>query len=324
MAQAAMMSESTMRLVQSTASRIRLAYESLATAPAETRAARLGEIVHDATNRVAPGERAPFIEALRDLFPTWDGSFRSAPAGSDTRQAVDPQSLQDPNFLVEKLMAIAPSLSEQQRQAVVQALSSGYPVPKPQLVPPTPKNTPAPEPALPSATPVVDGDGLTRLRQVMSVGQISLDSNRVAWTLAHVWDLCCAVDDVAWQIWEITSSQATTRTNIQRKASLRPMLTKVITGDRNVALGTVEPAINQLRGLTVGLLTALGETSRHAKDQCMKLDPERIDSTVRATFSRSSALWDAYRKKFAEVSATISQTVNSEVIKSVEFYLTGR
>lgn len=327
MSQTAAMSETTVRLVHATASRLRLAYESLSTAPTDTRTARLGEVVRDATNRVAPHERNAFLDALRDLFPTWDGTFRAAPAEGRTEPNFDTSKLTDPQFLVEQLLAIAPKLSEGQRKAVVETLASAYPVPKPQqapLIPAPAPNVRAPEP-LPPAVPIAEGEGLNALRQVMSIGQISLDANRVALTLALVWDLCCTIDDLAWHIWEIASSQSPTRSKIQRRASLKPTLTKIVTGDRGVAISNVDPAIRELRGLTAGLLTAVGDSSRYARDQCMKLDPDRIDSTVRAgMMMRSGALWEAYRKKFSEVSGTLTQSVNGEVIKSVEFYMAGR
>jgi hypothetical protein len=353
---AATISEPVARLAAATASQLRLVADSHADAAPAARAGRLGEVVREALERVETPQRAAFLVALEQHFPTWDadptsaGAIRDAPAPAEApsrREYVDTELLNDPGFLVRKLTELAPKLTFTQRQTIGAALAKLFPPPA------APKPTPAPTPAAPpvaasqespaaapvvpvakpqaakpaaAATGIAAGEGATQLQQATGLARHAVDPERMAGALALLFDLCCSIDDAAWGVWEHLITRGGLETNVKRKAVLKPTLTRMLTGDPLILPANVAPAVRDLRGLAVGLVTAAGDNVKRTNDTVNRLNPDAIEDSVpkkSVDAWRRAACWDAYRKRFAESSASIQQGVANELKTAVEFYVRG-
>ena len=112
------------RLVAATVNRLRLIQVDFADQPADVRENYLTDEVEHALAKLLPDQRPSFLQELKERFPTWDGNVEvGGPSQSSaTRSASDAKDLQDYTFLISRLIALAPSLTEEQRKTATARL----------------------------------------------------------------------------------------------------------------------------------------------------------------------------------------------------------
>src|SRR5438105_2779741 len=101
------------KLVAATANRLRLVQSDFADEPEQVRKDYLSDEIQRALGTLIPNERKPFLEELKQFFPTWDANVEvktEKPAVVAT--PTDQKELKDPGFLVSRLAELAPKLSE--------------------------------------------------------------------------------------------------------------------------------------------------------------------------------------------------------------------
>src|SRR5258706_12837970 len=111
------------KLVSATANRLRLVQSGFADEPEQVRKDYLSGEIQRAVGTLIPNERKPFLEELKQFFPTWDAKVEvrtEKPAVVAT--PTDQKELKDPGFLVSRLAELAPHLNEQQKHAIIEKL----------------------------------------------------------------------------------------------------------------------------------------------------------------------------------------------------------
>ena len=111
------------RDVAATVNRLRMLQVDLADESDLVRQEQLSEVIKRALAEIVPEQRQAFLEELRDRFPNWDAGSTGQADQKETITASDMyEDLDDPDFLIEKLTAIAPSLSDDKRQSLAAKL----------------------------------------------------------------------------------------------------------------------------------------------------------------------------------------------------------
>lgn len=113
-------------LIASLAARLRMIQFDMADEEPQVRRDYLADELKRSLVDVAPHERPRFLEQLQTQFPSWDTQVDVASVVTEAppHSGVDESELEDASFLVTRLMAIAPTLSEPERQVVKDRLAS--------------------------------------------------------------------------------------------------------------------------------------------------------------------------------------------------------
>jgi hypothetical protein len=115
--------------VAEVASRLRMMQIDCAGLSAQERQGFFTDVIEKALASVVPAERAAFLESLQAKFPSWNGQAQpaqvaQAAGGSVQREPVqEPPELRNPRFLVERLVEVLPTLSQDDKRAVAAALA---------------------------------------------------------------------------------------------------------------------------------------------------------------------------------------------------------
>ncbi|MEE9129639.1 MAG: hypothetical protein V3T84_06435 [Phycisphaerales bacterium] len=115
-----------MREIDASANRLRLIQLDLIEEAEEVRESYLAEEVKRQLGSVPPGQRAEYLEQLRQRFPAWDTQVdvsRPSEQGA-LRSAADEKDLNDWSFLVSRLSDLAATLSEEVRQVIRDRLAA--------------------------------------------------------------------------------------------------------------------------------------------------------------------------------------------------------
>ena len=197
--------------VAATANRLRLIQIDFADESAETRRGYLSEEIERALDQVVPDQRQAFLTELLSRFPTWD---RNVEVGRIAEQVVsrsefDERELEDASFLVTRLSALAPSLSDAERQAVVERLREAG------LAPRSEGGWPE--------------EGVQRIRETLQLDrETALDPDRVLELLAIVADFAASLDQLVWRAWQRLAPKSTFRST----TPLRSIFSQFATGDQ--------------------------------------------------------------------------------------------
>src|SRR5206468_2473581 len=135
-----------------------------------------------ALGSVPPNERKAFLEELQEHFPTWDSKVEVQPQTSAARPSFDEKELQDPSFLVTRLIGVCKSLPESQRRAITDQLMQAGLVGVGQAEWPD--------------QPLNDAKAKLQLNQ-----RDSIDPGRALELLAQLAEFISSLNQVAWRTW---------------------------------------------------------------------------------------------------------------------------
>src|ERR1700743_3479432 len=101
------------RLVAATVNRLRLIQVDFSDQPTDVRENYLSDEVEHALAKLLPDQRAPFVQELKERFPTWEGNVDvTGPSQQNAVQSTsDAKDLQDYTFLISRLVKLAPTLT---------------------------------------------------------------------------------------------------------------------------------------------------------------------------------------------------------------------
>jgi hypothetical protein len=233
----------------------------------DERADYLREELGRALNSLVPGERRAFLESLQSEFPVWDGQPPAINTALPQGQT-DSRELEDPGFLVNKLISLSDKLSPQQKQAYAEKLAEvGL-----ASVSFGPGDWPEPQ--------------ATELWKKMGMdGKARPSTKRVLEILDLLVEFGTTLDQHIWAQWRAIAPNST----IRRGAPLQRELGRYNGEDPRNQL-TQE--IGQLRKLIVSLIAATAQAGRFATKQFAKLAPHEIE-----VLERAKGGWGALEKR---------------------------
>jgi hypothetical protein len=285
----------------SLAHRLRLLQIDLAEQDEKTRGGHLADEIDRALNQLAPSERSQFLKSLAAHFPTWDAEVDAGERKAD-RSAFDERELNDPAFLVNRLIQVAAGLSEEQRDAIIAQLK------KADLV----------APGRPEWPKEAAREARTRLS--LSPNDI-IDPLRALESLSILAEFVCSLDQLVWNSWrEIAPTAA-----VQRTASLRKRLGQFVSAKPDVPRPEVEHDVNKLRQMTASLIAALPQSWRAAVERFRPLWPDQVQAAAGSTtFGAEARYW----RKYVELTrgmdpATVEDDIRKAIAEHAEALMHG-
>jgi hypothetical protein len=288
------------KLVVATANRLRLVQTDLADEQPDVRQQYLADEVERALAQVVPAERPAFLEALQEWFPTWERVDVGPNAENSMSQSTsDQRDLQDASFLVERLIDLAPSMSEQERQAVASRMrDAGLSSEGRQIWP---------------------QQSADKLRTHLKLPETEdIDPLRSLELLQMQVDFFLSLDQLVWSTWKAVSP----RSDIKGSGELKKCLGPFLQGNQDVPRGEVMMHLEKLRQLTAALISAISQSGRQfAHSHYGRFNPEVIEEAAKrekkAMESVSSAAWRKYR----EILGTSDQaTIEREIMQLIAEY----
>jgi len=279
--------------VEQAASRLRAVQADLADAEEDLREEHLLDELQRSLEGLMPAEREVFLEELGKRFPSWDQAV--APIDREDRapgrSGVDERELDDPSFLVERLLAIAPRMSEGERATAGRRLASV---------------------GLAPAGGEISEQSLAFVREMMP-GDASgeVDPARCAELAAVLLDFTLKVDKVVWMTWRQMARSAT----IRRKGGLEAKSMAFASGDPSVSRNEVVEEVELLRRVLAGILAVLPQSGRLCYQRMSFLFPESVMDAAHMEGKKGER---AYWKKFTELAGDFGQAAfEAEVIRGL-------
>jgi len=289
----------TTRLVIATANRLRLVQTDLADEKPEVRQQYLADEVERALASIVPAERPAFLAALQDWFPTWERVDVAKAENSMDQSTTDQRELKDASFLVERLVDLAPTLSESQRQAVIDRLGdAGLSAAGRQAWP---------------------AQAAEKLRAHLKLPEgAGLDPLRSLELLQMQVDFCLSLDQLIWSTWKAIAP----RSEVRGAGELRKTIAPFLKGDQDVARGEVMMHMEKLRQLTASLVSAVSQTGRQfAQSHYTRFNPDLIEEVAKRDKKALEAIGVAAWRKYREIVGTADQaTIEREIMQLIADY----
>jgi len=271
------MTNDKLKRVTATANRLRLVQIDFADENAEMRRKFLSEEIERALSAMVPGERRAFLEELLTRFPTWDPNVELMPPGEETVawSPTDEEERQDPSFLVTRLIDLAPTLSEKEKQALIERLREAG------LAPEVPQDWPE--------------EAAKTLRSELQLSdKESIDTTRLLNLAVLIAQFVRSLDQLAWETWKTMAPRST----IRRPARLRGTMRRFVGGDPDVTYDQLSQNLDKLRRLLASLISALGQAGRQiAAGYLKRLSPSEIELLVK---TEAGGLWKSLIQKSPE------------------------
>ena len=290
----------TSKLVVATANRLRLAQTDLADETPEVRQQYLADEVERALAKIVPAERSAFIEALEEWFPTWERVDVSRGAEDGMGQSLtDERELKDPSFLVDRLIELAPSLSESQRETLAGKLrDAGLSA---------------------SGRQVWPESAAEKLRAQLKMPEgTEIDPLRAIELLGLQLEFAMSLDQLVWSTWKAISP----RSDIRGAGEFKNTLIPYLQGDQDVPRGEVMLHLEKLRQITAALISAISQTGRQfAQDHYTRFRPDNIEETSRIEKKALESIGVAAWRKYKEIFGTSDQaTIEREIMQLIADY----
>lgn len=290
----------TNKLVVATANRLRLVQTDLADEQPEVRQQYLADEVERALAKVVPAERPAFLQALQDWFPTWQRVDVGPRAEESMSQsAADQRDLKDASFLVERLIELAPSMTEQERKGVADRLrDAGLSAEGRQAWP---------------------QQAADKLHAHLKLSQdADVDPLRSLELLQMQVDFALSLEQLVWSTWKAISPRSEIRGSGDLKKSLGPFLL----GSQDVPRGEVMMHLEKLRQLTASLISAVSQTGRQfSQSYYAKFSPEMIEESAKRDKKALESIGVAAWRKYREVYGTTDQaTIEREIMQLIAGY----
>jgi len=281
----------------------------LADQPEQARRECLDEVVSRALSEIVPDQRRAFLEELTAYFPGWetqvDVSLKKAEAVD--RSPTDQREVQDPNFLVARLIQLAPSLSQRDRQVLVERLR---------------------EAGLAQVAGVGwPEDGRAQVQNVLQVKpDAPLDLSRAIELICLLADFSARLDQLVWNAWYAIHPRSERR----RSQPLRELMAGLVRQDVDVSRGQVKEELDRLGGLIAAITSAVRQAGRHASQYLARLTPGEIEHLAGMEgggflVGKEVKCWRKYVELSGSLSAdTVENEIREAIAKHVESLMKGR
>lgn len=287
------------------AQRMRYLQAGMAEEPAAEREKHLAGELNKALMQLPAGQRQAYLDALAEYFPTWEMATVSF---SDEKAAPRPQTIDE---LADGLVRLAPKLSPEQRQSLVERFAAAGVVKE--IIRP------------------LDGDGRTAVLEKLRLPEDSvLDPDRLGRLFAALTDMVLSLDQLAWNVWRLLAPVSTLRRD-SLQSSLRTALGRSLVGDDEFSATMVQQQTERTRQLVAALIAA---SEAAGKDFGIffeqNFSPAAIREFVRGSgksgiFDNPDAkAWACYVERSVHLSASgIEREVNKQFVKATEELVHG-
>lgn len=261
----------------------------------------LSEEVERASSSVAPEQRQEFLKALMEEFPSWDAKVEVQLRKDDTtdRTTTDQKELQDPNFLVARLIECSAELGEGERKVLAERLKEAGLVTVSQGAWPT--------------------EAEAQLRQALRLTEPTIDAVRVLELVGMLSDFALRLDQLCWGSWRRISPKS----NIRQDKKLQATLKRNIVGDPDVPRGQVAADLEKLRQLIASLVSAVGQAGRQfAGRHVAKFSPHEIEALANLEgggflVSKDTKCW----RKYVELADALNEAaIENEIMETIANY----
>ena len=295
--------------VAATVNRLRMVLVDFADDSNQTREECLDDVIERSLGEIVPDQRRAFLQDLMERFPAWDARVDVALKKADTvdRSDTDDRELQDPNFLVARLIQLAPSLSDRDRQVLVERLR---------------------EAGLSSEN--VDAwpqQERAKLRQMLQLKDESpLELSRALELVCLLGDFASRLDQLVWNTWRAIHPRSARR----RAHRLREQMGELIRADADVSRGQVKDDLDRLGGLIAAITSAVRQAGRHASQYIARLSPAEVEHMAEMEgggflVGKEVKCW----RKYVELSNALSEDIieseiREAIARHVESLMKGR
>jgi hypothetical protein len=289
--------------VLETANRLRLIQVDFADESEQTRMDYLCEEIERALKTVLPEERNEFLQRLQERFPIGDIAILPMlkEQGDKAISVTDKNQIQNPDFLVDSLLEIFPTLNSDQKESIttkLQQIGSGSQV----------------------RTDYSD-ESIAKLKTTLQISDGSdFDTDRLAELVVLLINFVYKLEPLVWNTWRKLSP----RSNIRRSSELKKTVGQFLSNDSNISQEHIENELKELQQLTAAIITAIGRVgSQFAKHHLAKFSPSEISSLVKmehrsVLVSHEVKCW----RKFLELADTLNEdSIDTEITKTIINYV---
>ncbi len=283
-------------LVSKVATRLRMIQADFADDASGDRQEQMADVIERELSKLVPEQRESFLESLRSAFPSWTNR-QHVPSSAGAGSGVDQALLDDPEFLIKRLVEMAPRMGEPQRRAISDRLFETG------LARATGGGSWSPE----SAQAIAQRLGLPRGTEV--------DPDRVIELLGQMIALTTSLDQLVWNTWRKVAKRSTLRSS----GAVVTMLGRFASGDQDIARADVQHELEKLRQLTAALISSLGQAGRkYAQKHVSQFSPESIKQFAVHEKKMMESLDQACWRKYAELAANQDEvTIEREIMQSI-------
>lgn len=259
--------------VLATANRLRLIHTDSSDEEQQVRAGYLCEEIDRALKRILPGARREFLEALAERFPA--GDFGAAQVPQQPESQDDQGVIEDPDYLVDLLLKVAPSLTVDNKNSIAERLR---------------------EAGIGSSEPRVYSDeALQRLKSAVKLGDaVSIDANQVIELAVSLIEFVCGLERVVGGVWRKLSPQSKVRASEDVRRSLHKLLSS---GDE-ASPDEFAHNLTVLHQLIAFIISAIGQVgSQIARRHFAQFSPSEISALVKM---EGVGVWKSEKVKYWE------------------------
>lgn len=290
------------RLAAATANRLRLVQVDFAEANAKTRDEYMSETVERALAQIVPEKRQEFLAKLLERFPSWDSRVEVSlrKRESTDRPITDGREVQDPNFLVARLISLAPLLADEEKRVLAERLREAGLVEV-------------------AGAAWSAGDEQALRKQLKIRGEKALNASKALDLVSMLVNFAASLDQLIWSAWRHMAP----RSEVRRAVPLRTAMAQLITDDKDVSRSQVMQELEKLRQLIASVVSASGQAGRQFAGRFLaRLLPAEIESVVNMEgggflVGREVKCW----RKYVELADTLSEdAVESEMTEMIASY----
>ncbi len=269
---------------------------------ADVRREYLSEEIERALSSVVPEQRKEFLGELIEQFPSWDAKVEVQLRKDETtdRTLTDERELQDPNFLVARLIDRSAGLGEGERKVLVERLKEAGLARISQGAWPEEA-----EAALRQNLRLSKDKGVEPTRTLELVGMLA--------------DFALRLDQLVWSSWQ----RIAPRSNIRRDKALQQTLKAFLVGDQDVPRGQVAGDLEKLRQLIASLVAAVGQAGRQFGSRHLaRFSPVEIEALASMEgggflVSKEVKCW----RKYTELADALNEaSIDNEIMETIANY----
>ncbi len=283
-------------LAELTANRLRLIQADLADEPAESRRAHLNDEVKAALEKVPPGERNAFLDAVEERFPAWEGGrVVSGASGGTLMSPTDMAEFNDPGFLVRQLQKVAASMTEEQRREAGGRLAEAG--------------------IAPAGAGEVPAEAFARAKAAMQIPvDAGADTGRMLEAAALLAEQVVLLDTLVWKIWRQMAPESSHRS----RGAVGQTIASYVSGTGETGRGQVAEELERFRQLTASMLSSVGKVGGTVYAQISRLSPHNVETMSKAERKWNESVELAAWRKYKELAGKLDQaTVENEVLRAL-------
>ena len=289
--------------VLKTVNRFRLILADFADEDERTRKEYLCEEIERAMKTVLPDQRNEFLKKLMARFPVsgfGTGPVQKKPA-APSALVPGPEKLKDVEFLVQNLLAIAPTFSIERKEYVAKCLHQAGLMPK--------------------AQGHYSDESIQRLKAALQVGDgRGIDADRLMELSILLANFVCKLEPLVWNIWRTLSP----RSSIRQSVSLKEVMGRFAFNDPHAPQEQIDNELKALQRLIAAIITAVGRVGgQFAKNFLARLSPSEISDLVKVEhgsvfISHEVKCW----RKYLELAGGLNEdAIETEIRNTIVGYV---